>query len=467
MSDNQCTISKAVTIKGNGLHSGLDVEITIKPAPVNHGYVFKRTDLKEQPLIRAVAENVTSTDRGTALMENDIQVLTVEHVLASLYGLGIDNALLEVKGPEVPIMDGSAKYFVEAILKSGIKEQDVERKYYELKEKVSCKDDEKGLEIVAYPDDNFSVNVHIDYNSKTLGHQYATLKSISDFESEISRCRTFVFLHELEVLLKNNLIKGGDLDNAIVIVDRKVEEEEINRLATLFNKPKVDVMPEGILNNVELYFSNEPARHKLLDLVGDLALLGVRLRARVIAIKPGHYINTEFVKTLRKKVRNELSKPSPPSYDPNKPPLFDIIEVMERLPHRPPFLLVDKIIYMDEWTICGVKNTTMNESFFVGHYPGAPIMPAVLQLEAMAQVGGILLMNKVPDPKNHLLYFLKVENARFRHKVEPGDSLIIRMTLKEEVRRGLALTYGQGFVGDKLVVEADFMAQIVKKSENS
>ncbi len=467
MSDYQRTISKSVTIRGNGLHSGLDVELTIKPAPVNHGYVFKRTDLKEQPLIRALAENVSTTDRGTALKENDVQVLTVEHVLASLYGLGIDNALLEIKGQEVPILDGSAKYFVKAILETGIKEQDAERKYYELKEKILCRNEEKELEIVAYPDDNFSINVHIDYNSKVLGHQYATLRNISDFETEISKCRTFVFLHELEHLLSNNLIKGGDLDNAIVIVDRKMTQEEIDRLAKLFNMPKVNVKPEGILNNIELYYSNEPARHKLLDLVGDLALLGIRLKARIIAVKPGHYINTEFVKKLRKQIKNELAKPVPPRYDPNKPPLYDIIGVMGMLPHRPPFLLVDKIIYMDKWVICGVKNTTMNESFFTGHYPGAPVMPAVLQLEAMAQVGGILLMSQVPDPENHLLYFLKIENAKFRYKVEPGDTLTIRMTLKEAVRRGLALTYGEAFVGDKLVVEADFMAQITRKPENS
>ena len=467
MTENQRTISKSVTIKGSGLHSGLNVELTIKPAPVNHGYVFKRIDLKEQPLVRALADNVATTDRGTSLKENDVNIGTVEHVLASLYGLGIDNALLELKGPEVPILDGSAKSFVEAILNAGIKEQEAERKYYELKEKIYSRNKEKGLEIVAYPDENFSVNVHIDYGSKVLGHQYASLNDISDFKNEISQCRTFVFLHELEPLLNNNLIKGGDLDNAIVIVDHKATQNEIDRLAELFNRPKVDVKPEGILNNVELYFSNEPARHKLLDLIGDLALLGIRIKAKILAVKPGHYINTEFVKILRKKIKNELSKPGAPVYDQNAPPLFDITGVMQRLPHRPPFLLVDKILSMDKWTICGVKNATMNEGFFVGHYPGEPIMPAVLQLEAMAQVGGILLMSQVPDPDNYLLYFLKIENARFRYKVEPGDTLTIRMTLKEPVRRGLALTYGQGFVGDKLVVEADFMAQMVKKSENN
>jgi len=465
MAENQRTISKSATIRGSGLHTGIDVELTIKPAPVNHGYVFKRLDLKKQPLVRAIAENVDTTERGTSLKEMNIQIITVEHILASLYGLGIDNALLELNGPEVPILDGSSKYFIQTILDAGIKEQDYERKYFILKEKVFFKDEKNGLEIVAYPDDNFSMDVHIDYNSKILGNQYASLKNINDFKSEIAQCRTFVFLHELEYLQKNNLIKGGDFDNAIVIMDRKVTQEELDRLALLFNKPKVKVKSEGILNNVELYFSNEPARHKLLDLLGDLALLGAQIKGRIIAKKPGHYINTEFVKILRREFKKELAKPTPPVYDPNKPPLYDINQVMQKLPHRPPFLLVDKIIYMDKWTICGVKNLTMNESFFTGHFPDEPIMPGVLQLEAMAQVGGILLMSFVTDPKNYSLYFLKIENVKFKQKVEPGDTLLIRMTLKEPVRRGIALTFGQGFIGNKLVIEADFMAQMVRKPE--
>ncbi len=465
MADNQRTISKSVTVRGNGLHTGMNAELTIKPAPVNHGYVFKRLDLKGQPLVRALAENVDTTERGTSLKEMNVQIITVEHILASLYGLGIDNALLELNGPEVPIMDGSAKYFIQPILEAGIKVQDSERKYFMLKEKVFYKDDKNGFEIVAYPDDNFGIDVHIDYNSRILGNQYASLKNLNDFKSEIAQCRTFVFLHELEYLLKNNLIKGGDFDNAIVIMDRKVTQEELDRLAVLFNKPKVKVKSEGILNNVELYYSNEPARHKLLDLVGDLALVGVQIKGRIIAKKPGHHINTEFVKLLRKKVKNELAKPSPPSYDPNELPLFDINAVMQKLPHRPPFLLVDKITYMDEWTVCGVKNVTMNESFFTGHFPDEPIMPGVLQIESMAQVGGILLMSRVKDPKNYALYFLKIENVKFKQKIEPGDTLVIRMTLKEPVRRGIALTYGQGFVGNKLVLEADFMAQMVRKPE--
>ncbi len=463
MAEKQRTILKSATISGSGLHTGINVELTIKPAPINHGYVFKRLDLEGQPLVRAVAENVDATERGTSLKEMNVQIITVEHILASLYGLGIDNALLELNGPEVPILDGSSKYFIQTILDAGIKEQDSERKYFILKEKVFYKDEKNGFEIVAYPDDNFSMDVHIDYNSKILGNQYASLKNINDFKSEIAQCRTFVFLHELEYLQKNNLIKGGDFDNAIVIMDRKVTQEELDRLAVLFNKPKVKVKSEGILNNVELYFSNEPARHKLLDLVGDLALLGAQIKGRIIAKKPGHYINTEFVKILRKEFKKELSTPTPPPYDPNKPPLYDINQVMQKLPHRPPFLLVDKITYMDKWTICGVKNLTMNESFFSGHFPDEPIMPGVLQLEAMAQVGGILLMSFVPDPKKYSLYFLKIENVKFKQKVEPGDTLLIRMTLKGPVRRGIALTYGQGFVGNKLAIEADFMAQMVRK----
>jgi UDP-3-O-[3-hydroxymyristoyl] N-acetylglucosamine deacetylase/3-hydroxyacyl-[acyl-carrier-protein] dehydratase len=465
MSDYQCTVAKPVTVRGSGLHTGLKAEVTIKPAPEDHGYVFKRTDLKEKPLIKALAENVDTTERGTSLKENNVQIITIEHVLASLYGLGIDNALIELNGPEVPIMDGSSKHFVQALLDAGIKEQKASRKYYHLKERIAFTDKKNGLEIVGYPDEDFSLDVHIDYNSKVLGNQYATFRDFSRFSEEIARCRTFVFLHELEFLQKNNLIKGGDLDNAIVIIDRKVSQEELDRLAVLFNKPKIKVRSEGILNNLELYYPNEPARHKLLDLIGDLALLGVRIKGKIIATKPGHYVNTEFSKILRKKIKQTLSKPSPPEYDPNKDPVFDINQIMKMLPHRPPFLLVDRITYMDKWTICGVKNLSMNEPFFIGHFPDEPIMPGVLQLESMAQVGGILLMSFVPDPGNYTLYFLKIENVKFKQKVIPGDTLLIRMVLKEPLRRGIALTHGQGFIGDKLVIEADFMAQMARKPE--
>ncbi|MBN2613780.1 MAG: bifunctional UDP-3-O-[3-hydroxymyristoyl] N-acetylglucosamine deacetylase/3-hydroxyacyl-ACP dehydratase [Bacteroidales bacterium] len=463
MTDKQRTISKPVTLKGRGLHSGENAEVTIMPAPENHGYVFKRTDLPEQPTIRAIADNVVTTARGTTLEEKKARVSTVEHLLASLYALGIDNAMLEINGPEVPIIDGSAIKFVEAIKSVGTVEQEAERKYFQIKEKMVFRDEQKGLEITGYPDDTFSVDVHIGFDSKLLDNQFARLSNFEDFETQIAPCRTFVFLHEVELLLKNNLIKGGDLDNAIVLIDRKIEQEELDRLAELFNKPKIHVKPEGILNNIDLYFNNEPARHKLLDVIGDLALVGVRLKGKIIANKPGHYINTEFAKMLRKHIKIELSKPNPPEYDENKTPVYDVNEIMKRLPHRPPFLLVDKITFLDEWAVCGIKNVTMNEAFFVGHYPDEPIMPGVLQIESMAQVGGILLLSFVPDPENYVLYFMKIENVRFKQKVVPGDTLNIRMVLKEPVRRGIALTYGQGFVGNKLVIECEFMAQLSKK----
>lgn len=463
MSDKQRTVAKAIQLKGRGLHTGAEVEIAIKPAPENTGYQFKRIDVDGQPVIRAIADNVTTTDRGTKLVEKGISVSTIEHLIAALSGMGIDNAMMELNGPEVPILDGSSRFYAEALVKAGYKEQQAERYYYRIREKMVFRDESKGIELVAYPDDNFTVDVHIDYNSKVLGYQYANFNESHAFEKELAPCRTFVFLHELEVLLKNNLIKGGDLDNAIVIVDRPVTQEELDHLADLFNKPKVKVMPEGILNNVELYFSNEPARHKLLDVMGDLALAGARIKGKIIATRPGHHANTEMAKILRKHIKMEQNKPVAPFYDPNKEPLFDVLEVMRRLPHRHPFLLVDKITHLDEWVVTGIKNVTMNEAFFVGHYPDQPVMPGVLQIEALAQVGGILLLSFVPDPENYILYFLRVDSVRFRHKVVPGDTLNIRMVLKEPVRRGIALCYGQGFVGDQMVIEAEFMAQMVPK----
>ena len=463
MTEKQRTISKSVSLNGSGLHSGEKVEVTIHPAPENHGYVFKRIDLEGHPTIRAIADNVVLTERGTTLEEKNIRVLTIEHLLASIYAMGIDNALLELNGPEVPIMDGSAIRFVEAIKRTGTVEQKADRKYFQIKHKMVFRDEKKGLEITGYPDDTFSIDVHIGFDSKILDNQFARLNNFDEFEKQIAPCRTFVFLREVELLFKNNLIKGGDLNNAIVLIDRKISQEELDRLAELFHKPKIRVKPEGVLNNIDLYFNNEPARHKLLDVIGDLALVGARLKGKIIANKPGHHINTEFAKILRKEIKHELLKPIPPEYDPNKPPVFDIHDIMKKLPHRPPFLLVDRITYLDEWTVCGIKNVTMNEAFFIGHFPDEPIMPGVLQIEAMAQVGGILLMSMVPDPENYLLYFLKIENVRFKQKVVPGDTLNIRMVLKEPVRRGIALTYGQGFVAGKLVIECDFMAQLSKK----
>jgi UDP-3-O-[3-hydroxymyristoyl] N-acetylglucosamine deacetylase / 3-hydroxyacyl-[acyl-carrier-protein] dehydratase len=463
MAEKQKTVAKPVSLRGRGLHSGVDVDITINPAPENHGYQFRRKDLEGSPVIRALAENVKVTERSTTIVDKGASITTVEHLLAALYGMGVDNALIDVNGPEVPIIDGSAKPFVEAILSAGIVEQEAELYYYHIKEKVEYKDESKGIEIIAYPDEEFGIDVHIDFNSKVVGHQYASLKNISEFSSNFASCRTFVFLHEIELLLKNNLIKGGDLDNAIVIVDRPVSQDVINHLADVFNKPGIEVKSEGILNNIDLTFSNEPARHKLLDVIGDLALCGVRLKGRIIANKPGHSSNVEFAKILRKGIKAIHNKPLPPYYNPDATPLFDINQIKKILPHRNPFLLVDKITYMDNWIVTGIKNVTMNESFFVGHFPDEPIMPGVLQIEALAQVGGVLLLSSVPDPNNHLLYFMRIDSVRFKRKVVPGDTLNIRMELTEPIKRGIALCKGEGFVGDQLVIEAAFMAQLARK----
>lgn len=462
MAEKQRTLKKSASFSGKGLHSGVNVNLVIKPAPDSHGYIFKRVDLPHQPLINALAENVTDTSRGTTIEENGASVSTVEHILAALAGMRLDNVLIEIDGPEAPILDGSAREYVEAISKVGIAEQETDRKYFILKEKVEYYDEENNVHIIAYPDKIQSVNVLIDYNSKVLGNQYASLDEIQSFKDEIAPCRTFVFLHELEFLAKNNLIKGGDMDNAIVIVDRKVSQEELDRLAELFDKPKVSVQPEGILNNLELRFSNEPARHKLLDLVGDLALIGRWFKAKIIATRPGHHANTEFAKLLRQVMKKEHLKKKIPIYDPNIPPVFDINEIRAKLPHRPPFLLIDKTIYMDEKSVICIKNVTMNEPHFVGHFPEEPIMPGVLQVEALAQAGGMLVLASVPDPENYATYFLKIDKVKFKAKVVPGDTLIMKMDLLEPMRRGIAIMYGEIYVGEKLVMEGEMMAQIVK-----
>ncbi len=465
MAEKQRTIAKPVSLKGRGLHSGVEVEVTINPAPENHGYQFKRTDIEGAPVIRALAEYVKITERSTTIVDKGASITTVEHLLAALYGMGIDNALMDINGPEVPIVDGSSKPFVEAILKAGIVEQEAERNYFTIREKIQYRDESRGIELVAYPDDEFMVDVHIDFNSRVIGHQYASLRNINEFEKDFSSCRTFVFLHEIEYLQKNNLIKGGDLDNAIVIIDRAVAQSEIDRLAVLFNKPSMTVKPEGILNNIDLSFANEPARHKLLDVIGDLALCGVRLKGRIIANKPGHSANVELAKLIRKSIKASHNKPLPPAYNPDEKPLFDINQVKKILPHRNPFLLVDKITYLDKWVVTGIKNVTMNEAFFVGHFPEEPIMPGVLQIEALAQVGGVLLLSSVPDPENYLLYFMRIDLVRFKRKVVPGDTLNIRMTLTEPIKRGIALCKGEGYVGDTQVIEASFMAQLAKKPD--
>lgn len=462
MAEKQQTLKAPISFKGKGLHTGVEVNMTFKPAPDSHGYIFKRMDLPGQPIINALAEYVVDTSRGTTLEENGARISTIEHVLASFVGMGLDNVLIEIDGPEAPIMDGSSREYAEAIEKTGTVEQATDRKYFVLKDKVEYYDEENGIHIIAFPDKVQSINVLIDYNSKVLGNQYASLEEPASFKEEIAPCRTFVFLHELEYLAANNLIKGGDVDNAIVIVDRQVEQDELDRLADLFNKPKVKVQPEGILNNVDLRFSNEPARHKLLDLMGDLALVGRWFKAKIIATRPGHQSNNEFARALRQVMKKAALQKKVPVYNPNLEPLLDTNEIKKRLPHRYPFLLVDKVITLDEKSVVGIKNVTMNEPYFIGHFPDEPIMPGVLQIEAAAQVGGMLVLGTVPDPENYSTYFLKIDKVKFKRKVVPGDTLILKMDLLEPIRRGIALMFAEIFVGNQLVMEGELMAQIVK-----
>ncbi len=464
MTENQKTIKNPISFNGRGLHTGVEVKLTLIPAPENHGYQFVRTDLNDRPSIRAIAENVVETSRGTTLEENGVKVSTIEHVLAACIGGGLDNVLIELNGPEAPILKGNSKDYSESIVKTGLTDQEAPKNIFKIEEKIEYRDEEHGIELIAYPDDKFSIDVKIDYNSKVLGFQYANLDNIKDFNKEIAPSRTFVFLHELEFLLKNNLIKGGDIDNAIVIIDRKVSQKELDRLAKLFNKPTIKVQPEGILNNVDLNFSNEPARHKLLDLLGDLALVGQPIQGKIIATRPGHYANNQFARIIRSMAKKDKLKKKAPKYDLNNP-VLDINEIKKILPHRYPFLMVDKILHRDEKTVVGVKNVTVNEPFFEGHFPQEPVMPGVLQVEAMAQVGGILVLNTVPDPENYATYFLKIQNAKFKRKVSPGDTLIIKADLLEPIRRGIAHMFAQIFVGDNVVSEGELMAQIVKNYE--
>ncbi|MGW8315815.1 MAG: bifunctional UDP-3-O-[3-hydroxymyristoyl] N-acetylglucosamine deacetylase/3-hydroxyacyl-ACP dehydratase [Bacteroidales bacterium] len=466
MAEKQRTLKAPITFTGKGLHTGVDVTMTFKPAPDSHGYIFKRIDLPGEPLINALAENVVETSRGTTLEENGARISTIEHVLASFVGMGIDNVLIEVDGPEAPILDGSAAAYVKAIEKTGTVDQQTDRKYFILKEKLEYYDEEHGIHIIAYPDKVQSINVLIDYNSKVLGNQYAVLEDLETFKNEIAPSRTFVFLHELEYLAKNNLIKGGDVDNAIVIVDRQVEQEELDRLAELFHKPKVKVQPEGILNNVSLRFPNEPARHKLMDLMGDLALVGRWFKAKIIATRPGHQSNNEFARALRQVMKKAALQKKVPVYNPNLAPIMDINQIKQKLPHRYPFLLVDKVIHIDEKSVVCIKNVTANEPFFTGHFPSEPVMPGVLQIEAAAQAGGMLVLGAVPDPENYATYFLKIDKVKFKRKVVPGDTLILKMDLLEPIRRGIALMYAEIFVGNKVVMEGELMAQIVKVKDN-
>ncbi len=463
MVEKQTTLKKSVTLQGTGLHTGAKVNFTLNPAPENHGYKFKRIDLEGQPIIDALADNVSYTQRGTVLGKDEAKVSTIEHCLSALTAFKVDNCLIEVDGPEAPIMDGSAKYFVEAIKEAGIEEQKEERKYFVVKEKMVYENEELGIKIVALPDDEFSADVKISFDqSLSLSNQYATLDGFDEYEKEISACRTFVFLHELEPLLKNNLIKGGDLDNAIIIIDREITQEELDKLADLFDKPRVEVQPTGILNNLELVYSNEPARHKLLDVIGDLALCGLPIKGRIIATRPGHMANVEFAKLIRKEIKKRALKPETPFYDPNKPPIYDINDIKKMLPHRSPFLLVDKIIELNDKSVVGVKNVTMNEPFFTGHFPDEPVMPGVLQIEAMAQAGGIYILNQLDDPSAYSTYILKIDNVKLRKKVVPGDTILFRLELASEFRRGMANMKGTAFVGDSIVAEGELVAQVIK-----
>ena len=463
MNNKQRTIAKAVSIGGVGIHTGAAVTMTFLPAAIDHGFVFQRIDLPDAPLVPALVENVVETSRGTTLAVNGAKVYTVEHVLAALMGLEIDNVLITLDGPETPIADGSSIEFVQILMSAGLVDQDADRKFIEIKENYHFYDAAKDVEITLIPADTFRVSVLIDYNSPVLGTQHAVLKHISDFKTEIASCRTFCFLHELELLLANNLIKGGDLNNAIVVVDQVVADTELERLAGIFKKKQMGISKEGILNNVELRFVNEPARHKLLDVIGDLALLGRPIKAHVVASKPGHSSNVAFGKEFRVFLKKQQKQLDIPSYNPSQPPVYDVNGIMKFLPHRYPFLLVDKITELTKTYVIGVKNVTMNEPFFQGHFPGNPVMPGVLTIEAMAQTGGILCLSLMDDPGGYWTYFLRIDNVRFKDKVLPGDTLIFKLVLKEPIRRGICQMVGQAFVGNKLVVEAELMAQLVKK----
>ncbi|MGB1268945.1 MAG: bifunctional UDP-3-O-[3-hydroxymyristoyl] N-acetylglucosamine deacetylase/3-hydroxyacyl-ACP dehydratase [Flavobacteriaceae bacterium] len=458
----QKTLQSEISLTGVGLHTGKDVTITFKPAPENHGYAFQRVDLDDAPIIPAKAEYVTDTQRSTNIDFKGVQINTSEHVLAALVGLGVDNCLIAMNSPEPPIMDGSSKYFVEAIEKAGILEQDAEIDEYIVKEVISYLDEESGCEITVIPSSEYQVTTMVDYGTEVLGTQNASLKTMSDFKAEISDSRTFSFLHEIEALLDHGLIKGGDLNNAIVYVDKEISEATMEKLKKAFDKDAVSVKPNGILDNLTLHHSNEAARHKLLDVIGDLALIGTRIRGKVIASKPGHFVNTQFAKKMAQIIKKE-KRNKVPSYDLHQPPLMDVEQIMSMLPHRPPFLLVDKIIGLTDSGVVGVKNVTMNEPFFVGHFPGAPVMPGVLQIEAMAQTGGILILSTVPDPENYLTYFMKIDNVKFKQKVLPGDTLIFKCDLISPIRRGICHMQAYAYANGKVVAEAELMAQIAKK----
>lgn len=456
----QHTLKESFTLKGKGLHTGLPITITFNPAPEGFGYKIQRTDIEGKPVIEALAEYVGNTQRGTVLVKDNIQISTIEHAMAALYALQIDNCLIEVDAPEFPILDGSSIKYVEAIRKVGLKEQNAERDFFLVRHKMEVVDEETGSKLTLLPDDRFCINSFIEFESKYIPNQSATLENMADFDKEIAGCRTFVFVREILQLRNAGLIKGGDLDNAIVIYERQISQEDLDSLADLLGVPHKDASELGYLNNKAIQYPNEPARHKLLDIIGDMALIGKPLIGRIIATRPGHKINNKLARLIRRQIKqNEVQ---PPIYDPNKEPLFDINKIKQLLPHRYPFLMVDKVIEKGEKHIIGIKNLSVNELFFQGHFPQEPVMPGVLQIEAMAQVGGMLILSQVQDPERYSTYFLKIDNVKFRNKAVPGDTLLFRLELTSEIRRGIANMKGWAFIGDKLISEAEFTAQVIK-----
>jgi len=462
--DKQHTLSQSISISGTGLHTGILVDMTLRPANPGFGIQFQRVDLPNQPLIKADCDLVTDTSRGTTLQVGDAKVSTVEHILAALVGSGVDNLLIELNGPEIPIMDGSSALFIEAIEKVGVLEQDAAKAWYSIDENIFHYDEDKRVEMVALPALDYQITTLIDFNSPVLGTQHAALKTIKDFKSEIAPCRTFCFLHELETLLDHDLIKGGDINNAIVVVDKPVTKEEMARLAKVFKRDKIEVKSEGYLNNLELRFPNEPARHKLLDVIGDLALIGYPIKARIIANRPGHSSNVEFAKKIKQYIKKNKHVKDVPVYDPSATPVYTLEQIEKTLPHRHPFLLVDKIIELTDTSIVGVKNVTYNEWFFPGHFPGNPVMPGVLQIEALAQTGGILCINAMPKG-NYDTYFLKINNCKFKQMVKPGDTMLLKLELMAPIRRGICEMRGTVYVNGKVATESELVAQVVKRAE--
>lgn len=462
--DKQHTLSQRISISGTGLHTGILVDMTLHPANPGFGIQFQRVDLPNQPVIKADCDLVTDTSRGTTLQVGDAKVSTVEHILAALVGLGVDNLLIELNGPEIPIMDGSSTPFIEAIEKVGVLEQDAAKAWYSIDENIFHYDEDKRVEMVALPALDYQITTLIDFNSPVLGTQHAALKTIKDFKLEIGPCRTFCFLHELETLLDHDLIKGGDINNAIVVVDKPVTDEEMGRLAKVFKRDKIEVKSEGYLNNLELRFPNEPARHKLLDVVGDLALIGYPIKARIIANRPGHSSNVEFAKKIKQYIKKNKNIKDVPVYDPSATPVYTLEQIEKTLPHRHPFLLVDKIIELTDTSIVGVKNVTFNEWFFPGHFPGNPVMPGVLQIEALAQTGGILCINAMPKG-NYDTYFLKINNCKFKQMVKPGDTMLLKLELMAPIRRGICEMRGTVYVNGKVATESELVAQVVKRAE--